>query len=94
VHISLSITLSVRMTRTGYADLAQQLTPYTEALKMPWVTGAWNLSEPKGLAALSAEMARQAQLIGYLDALVFFIATSLIVLPLVLLVRLKPLPRR
>jgi len=39
-------------------------------------------------------MARQAQLIGYLDALVFFIATSLIVLPLVLLVRLKPLPRR
>jgi len=94
VHISLSITLSVRMARTGYADLAQHLTPYTEALKMPWVTGAWNLSEPKGLAALSAEMARQAQLIGYLDALVFFIATSLIVLPLVLLVRLKPLPRR
>ena len=61
---------------------------------MPWVTGAWNLSEQRGLAALSAEMARQAQLIGFLDALVFFIATSLVVLPLVLFVRLKPQSRR
>jgi DHA2 family multidrug resistance protein len=90
VHISLSITLGVHMARAGYADLAEQVTPYTETLKMPWVTGAWNLAEPRGLAALSAEMARQAQLIGFLDTLVFFIATSLVVLPLVLLVRLKP----
>ena len=78
------------MARAGYADLAEHVTPYTETLKMPWVTGGWNLAEPKGLAALSAEMARQAQLVGFLDALVFFIATSLVVLPLVLLVRLKP----
>src|SRR5258706_9454418 len=90
VHISLSITLAVRMARTGYAGLAEQVTPYSEALKLPWVTGAWNLAEPKGLAALSAEMTRQAQMIGYIDAFVFFIATSLAVLPLVLLVRLKP----
>ena len=94
VHISLSITLAVRMARTGYADLAEHVTPYNETLKMPWVTGAWNLTEPKGFAALSAEMVRQAQLIGFLDSLVFFIATSLVVLPLVLLVRLKPHPRR
>ena len=89
VHISLSITLAVRMARAGYADLAEHVTPYNEALRMPWVTGAWNLSEAKGLAALSAEMARQAQLIGFLDSLVFFIATSLVVLPLVLLIRVK-----
>jgi DHA2 family multidrug resistance protein len=94
VHISLSITLAVRMARAGYADLAEHVTPYNEALKMPWVTGAWNLTEPKGLAALSAEMVRQAQLIGYLDAFLFFIATSLAVLPLVLLVRLKPYSQR
>jgi DHA2 family multidrug resistance protein len=94
VHISLSISLAVHMARTGYADLAEQVSPYSQALKMPWVTGGWNLTEQKGLAALSAEMARQAQMIGYLDAFVFFIATSLVVLPLVLLVRLKPHPRR
>jgi len=33
-------------------------------------------------------------MIGYLDAFVFFIATSLAVLPLVFLVRLKPHVRR
>ena len=94
VHISLSISLAVHMARAEYADLAEQISPYNETLKMPWVTGAWNLADQKGLAALSAEMARQAQLIGYLDAFVFFIATSLVVLPLVFLVRLKPHPRR
>jgi DHA2 family multidrug resistance protein len=56
---------------------------------MPWVIGAWNVHEPAGLAALSREVSRQAAMIGYLDAFVFFIATSLVVLPLVLLVRWK-----
>jgi DHA2 family multidrug resistance protein len=93
VHISLSTALAVHMARTGYAELAERVTPYSETLAMPWVTGAWSVAGPKGLAALSAEMTRQAQMIGYLDAFVFFIATSLAVLPLVLLVRLKPRSR-
>jgi len=89
IHISLSITLAVHMTRTSYAEIAERVTPYSPSLSMPWMTGAWNLSEAKGLAALSREMARQASMIGYLDAFVFFIATSLAVLPLVLLIRTK-----
>jgi DHA2 family multidrug resistance protein len=56
---------------------------------MPWVSGAWNLEDARGLAALSREMTRQAAMIGYLDAFVFFIATSLVVLPLVFLIRIK-----
>jgi DHA2 family multidrug resistance protein len=89
IHISLSIALAVHMTRTGYAELAERVTPYSASLSMPWVSGAWNLEEARGLAALSREMARQAAMIGYLDAFVFFIATSLAVLPLVLLIRVK-----
>jgi DHA2 family multidrug resistance protein len=89
IHISLSITLAVRMARTSYAELAERVTPYSESLSMPWVSGAWNLQEARGLAALAREMARQAAMIGYLDAFVFFIATSLVVLPLVLLIRIK-----
>jgi len=89
IHISLSITLAVRMARVNYAELAERVTPYSESLSMPWVSGAWNLQEARGLAALSGEMARQAAMIGYLDAFVFFIATSLAVLPLVLLIRVK-----
>jgi len=89
IHISLSIALAVHMTRTGYAELAERVTPYSAAASMPWVAGAWNLEETRGLAALSREMARQAAMLGYLDAFVFFVATSIVVLPLVFLIRLK-----
>jgi MFS transporter, DHA2 family, multidrug resistance protein len=89
IHISLSIALAVHMTRTGYAELAERVTPYSQSLSMPWVTGAWNLEDARGLAALSREMARQAAMIGYLDAFVFFIITSLAVLPLVFLIRIR-----
>ena len=89
IHISLSISLAVRMSRTSYADLAERVTPYSEALSMPWAVGAWNLHDLPGIAALSREMARQAAMIGYLDAFVFFVITSLAVLPLVFLLRLK-----
>jgi DHA2 family multidrug resistance protein len=89
IHISLSIALAVRMTRASYAELAERVTPYSEALNWPWAMGAWNVDSARGLAGLSREMARQAAMIGYLDAFVFFIATSLAVLPLVFLIRLK-----
>jgi len=89
IHISLSITLAVRMSRTSYAELAPSVSPYSESLALPWVTGAWNVHDPAGLAAVGREVARQAAMIGYLDSFVFFIATALVVLPLVLLVRWK-----
>lgn len=89
IHISISIALALRMARASYAELAERVTPYSETLSMPWVTGAWSVESQRGLAALSREMARQAAMIGYLDAFVFFIATSLAVLPLVFLIRLK-----
>jgi DHA2 family multidrug resistance protein len=89
VHISLSIALAVHMTRTGYAELAERVTPYSASASMPWINGAWNLDDLRGLAGVSREIARQATMIGYLDAFVFFIATSLVVLPLVLLIRTK-----
>jgi DHA2 family multidrug resistance protein len=89
VHISLSIALAVHMTRTGYAEIAERVTPYSVSASMPWVNGGWNLEDLRGLAGLSREIARQATMIGYLDAFVFFIATSLVVLPLVLLIRVK-----
>jgi DHA2 family multidrug resistance protein len=89
IHISLSITLAVRMSRTSHAELAPAISPYNEALSLPWVTGGWNVHDPAGLAALGREVARQAAMVGYLDAFVFFIATALAVLPLVLLIRWK-----
>jgi DHA2 family multidrug resistance protein len=89
IHISLSTAVAVRMARTNYSELAPAVSPYNEALTMPWVTGAWNVHDPAGLAAVAREVARQAAMLGYIDAFVFYIATALAVLPLVLLVRWK-----
>jgi len=89
IHISLSTTLVVRMTRANYAELAPAVSPYNEALALPWVTGAWSVHDPAGLAAIAREAARQAAMVGYLDAFVFYVVTALVVLPLVVLVRWK-----
>jgi hypothetical protein len=73
------------MARLSYAELVERVTPLQyEAL--PW---PWSYSELSGLAALSRELNRQAMMIGYLDAFVFFVATSLVVLPLVALIRMR-----
>ena len=87
IHISLSTALVVRLTRVNYAEMAPRVSPYNEALSMPWVTGAWDPGEPASLARLARELERQAAMIGYLDAFWFFILTALAVLPLVLLLR-------
>ena len=87
IHISLSITLAVHMARMNYAEMTPHLSRFNEAATLPWVAGAWRLDDPAGLAALSREVSRQAAMIGYIDAFLFFSATSLAVLPLIALVR-------
>jgi DHA2 family multidrug resistance protein len=89
IHISLATALAVRMARMNYAELAPAVSPYNEALRMPWITGGWNVGDPAGLAAVAREVARQAAMLGYIDAFVFYVATALVVLPLVAFVRWK-----
>lgn len=83
VHISLSTVLVIRMTQANHAELTQHVSPYNEAMSLPWVTGSYDLN------AIQAEIARQASMIGYLDSFWAFALTGLVVLPLVLLVRWK-----
>jgi MFS transporter, DHA2 family, multidrug resistance protein len=83
VHISLSTVLVVRMTQVHHSDISERISAYEESFSMPWVRGDWSME------ALQAEVQRQANMIGYLDAFWFFIATALVVLPLILLVRWK-----
>jgi DHA2 family multidrug resistance protein len=81
--------LVVRLTQAHHAELVPHISPYNEALGMPWVTGAWDLRDPQMLAALESEIGRQASMLGYLDGFWFFSATALVVLPLILFVRWK-----
>ena len=50
-----------------------------------------DLDSPSGLAALSAEISRQAQLIAYVNSYLCIAVAAALVLPLILLLR-KPDP--
>ena len=62
---------------------------FNEALSLPAVVGAWDLGDPRSLASLSAEMNRQAAMLGYIDAFWAFALAAVVVLPLIALVRWK-----
>ncbi len=89
VHISLSTVLVVHMTQMSHGELSPNISRYNESLSLPWVRGPLDLDDPQSLAAIQAEVARQASMIGYLDSFWAFSATALVVLPLILLVRWK-----
>ena len=89
VHISLSTALVVHMTQTQPRRASPNVSRYNEALALPWVSGSLDLADPQSLAAIEAEIARQASMLGYLDSFWAFVATALVVLPLILLVRWK-----
>jgi DHA2 family multidrug resistance protein len=89
VHISLSTILVVHMTQASHSELSQNVSRYNEAASLPWVRGPLDFTDAQSLAAIEAEIARQASMIGYLDSFWAFSATALVVLPLILLVRWK-----
>ena len=79
--------LVVHMSRASYSDITSMVSSFDEKLDAPWVMGAWNVESTHDLFALSREISRQALMIGYNDAFLFFAATALAMLPLALLVR-------
>ena len=88
IYISFSVTLVLRSMRENYADLANHITDYKEALRFPFVTGLWDPGTAAGLARIGGEVQRQAAMIGYLNAFLAFGIIGTAVLPFLLLVRL------
>ena len=88
--ISLSIAEIVRTTGANYSRMTEMITPYNQALAVPGVTGAWNFDTVPGLAKFANEIARQAAMIGYLNAFMMYTVTSALAVVFVLMVRRKP----
>jgi DHA2 family multidrug resistance protein len=84
--ISVSVAEVVRSTGANYGRLAEHLSPYNTALKLPSATGGWSAETIGGLASLSREITRQATLIGFTNAFFMYTAASAIAIPLVFLV--------
>ena len=74
--ISLSIAEIVRTTGANYSRMTEMITPYNRALAMPDVTGAWSFDTVQGLARIAREIARQATMIGYLNAFTMYTVAS------------------
>ncbi|MGA9341292.1 MAG: DHA2 family efflux MFS transporter permease subunit [Rhodanobacteraceae bacterium] len=83
IGISIVFTLVARNTQVNHAELASRLTPFG-AHALP---GIWNPSSPAGLAALNAEVTRQAAAIAYLDDFWLMMWLTIATLPLLALFR-------
>jgi DHA2 family multidrug resistance protein len=85
--ISLSVAEIVRATGANYSRMTEMVTPYNTALAMPGLAGAWTFDTVPGLAKVANEIARQAAMIGYLNAFTMYTVTSGLAVGLVLVVR-------
>jgi DHA2 family multidrug resistance protein len=87
LFISLSILVLVRSTAENYAGLSAAVSTMNKTLHQPGLAGGWTSGTNKGLAALSAEIHRQASMGGYLNAFTLFALAAASALPLVWLFR-------
>jgi DHA2 family multidrug resistance protein len=91
IGISVVVALLAENTQTVHSRLVENLrpdNPVAQALLHP----PYSLSTTTGLAALNAEVTRQAQMVAYIDDFKLMMLIVLMAAPLLLLLR-KPAPR-
>ena len=89
LFIALSFMVVLRSAQISHFELAQNVSPYNEALRYPSVVGHWDVGSLHGLAKLSAEVDRQAQMIGYQNAFIMYAAVCFATIPVLLFVRIR-----
>jgi DHA2 family multidrug resistance protein len=92
IGISAVQIMLTRNTQILHADLASHITPYGAALDAGLRAEHFSLASPAGLAALNAEITRQAGMIAYLDDYKLILVMTVALIPLLFL--LKPARRR
>jgi DHA2 family multidrug resistance protein len=87
IGISLVQTLLIRNTVIAHASLAGRVTNASPAWHNPAVAAAFDVRTPGGAALLDSAMTQQALMIGYIDDFWLMMLLTLLVTPLVLLIR-------
>jgi len=85
--ISVSVAQIVLATGANYSRMTAMITPYNATLAIPGMTGGWAFDTVPGLAKVSNEIARQAAMIGYLNAFMMYTVASGLAVAFVLIVR-------
>ena len=92
VGVSVLVAYLVRNSQANHSVLVEYVTPFNKALAHVPLPEAWSLTDPAGLAALNAEIARQADLIAYINDFRLLSVIVLVCVPLAFLMR-NPLRR-
>jgi MFS transporter, DHA2 family, multidrug resistance protein len=74
-------------TQTVHSRLVEQLRPDNPMMHAPYLAAPFSLTSPSGLAALNAEVTRQAAMVAYIDDFLLMILIILACVPLLLLVQ-------
>src|ERR1700693_5091971 len=87
IGISILVATLAENTQVVHSRLVENLRPDNPLLQMPYLGAPFSLSNPSGIAALNAEVTRQASMVAYLDDFKLMMLIALLSLPLLLLLR-------
>jgi DHA2 family multidrug resistance protein len=77
-------------TQIVHSRLVEQLRPDNPLAHPPYLAAPFSLTSPSGIAALNAEVTRQAAMVAYIDDFLLMAMIIVACLPLLLLVRVPP----
>jgi DHA2 family multidrug resistance protein len=89
IGIAILEALFVENTQTVHSRLVEYLRPDNPLTHAPYLRTPYSLSTTTGIAALNAEVTRQAQMVAYIDDFKSMMVIAFLVAPLLLLLR-KP----
>ncbi len=92
IGISAVVALLAENTQTVHSRLIEQLRPDNPLAQAPFMAPNFSLTNPSGVAALNAEVTRQAAMVAYLDDFKLMMLIVVVASPLLFLLR-KPAPR-
>jgi DHA2 family multidrug resistance protein len=70
-----------------HSRLVEGLRPDNPLMQAPYLTAPFSLTSPSGVAALNAEVTRQAAMVAYIDDFKLMMIIALASIPLLLLLR-------
>ena len=80
-------------TQIVHSRLVEHLRPDNPLAQAPLLPPPFSLTNPSGIAALNAEVTRQAEMVAYINDFAMMMMLVLLAMPLLLLVRRQPQPR-
>jgi len=87
IGISILVATLAENTQIVHSRLVESLRPDNPMAQAPFLPAPFSLTTPSGVAALNAEVTRQAAMVGYVNDFKLMMIIALASLPLLLLLR-------